>query len=233
VSHSRASCLSAIRGPASPRICGGPSRYCGDEHQASASTGSTASSLPEWSRSRNAGSGKPTGHPVSLLVFPSICFALWVSSLSATGRRPAFGCFLGFPPGLWRKWSPPLRAGLHFLDLPGKNLDGVAQAGSLDGGRRGGGKVGRGKADQVGGDEVCEPGGVSCSRRRGRTAGRAGETSCSGGVGGCRWGSSGSGGSALGVVVLLSAAAVVASVPPLELGARRPLSCWCRAARPG
>src|SRR5829696_4439881 len=37
--------------------------------------------------------------PVSLLVFPSICFPLWVSPLSATGRRPAFGCFLGFPPG--------------------------------------------------------------------------------------------------------------------------------------
>jgi hypothetical protein len=44
-----------------------------------------------------------TGHPVSLLVFPSICFALWVSSLSATGRRHAVGCFLGFPPGLARK----------------------------------------------------------------------------------------------------------------------------------
>jgi hypothetical protein len=36
----------------------------------------------------------------SLHVFRSICFALWVSSLSATRRRPASGCFLGFPPGL-------------------------------------------------------------------------------------------------------------------------------------
>jgi hypothetical protein len=33
-------------------------------------------------------------------VFPSICFAPWVSSLSATGRRSAVGCFLGFAPGL-------------------------------------------------------------------------------------------------------------------------------------
>jgi hypothetical protein len=36
---------------------------------------------------------------VSLYVFPSICFPLWVSPLSATGGRPAPGCFLGFPPG--------------------------------------------------------------------------------------------------------------------------------------
>jgi Transposase domain (DUF772) len=50
------------------------------------------------------------------------------------------------------------RAGPPFLDLPGK-CGRVAQAGSLGGVRRGGGKVGRGKADQVGGDEVCEPGG--------------------------------------------------------------------------
>ena len=42
-----------------------------------------------------------TGHPVSLLVFPSISVSLyWVSPMSATGRRPASGCFLGFPPGL-------------------------------------------------------------------------------------------------------------------------------------
>jgi hypothetical protein len=33
----------------------------------------------------------------SLLVFRSICFALWVSALSATGHRPAVGCFLDRP----------------------------------------------------------------------------------------------------------------------------------------
>src|SRR5688500_3443756 len=49
------------------------------------------------SRRREAGVDET---PVSLLVFPSICFALWVSSLSATGRRPAVGCFVGVPPGL-------------------------------------------------------------------------------------------------------------------------------------
>src|SRR5688500_17757253 len=62
--------------------------------------------LVEWSsrvkcQGRRRGKGaEADGTPVSLLVFPSICFPLWVAPLSATGRRPAFGCFLGFPPGL-------------------------------------------------------------------------------------------------------------------------------------
>jgi hypothetical protein len=48
---------------------------------------------------------------VSLLVFPSICFVLWVSPVSATRPpprpRPVFRC----PSGLWRKGGPPLGAG--------------------------------------------------------------------------------------------------------------------------
>jgi hypothetical protein len=45
------------------------------------------------------GMGSRVGESVSLLVFPSICFALWVSALSATGRRPAPGPFLAFRLG--------------------------------------------------------------------------------------------------------------------------------------
>jgi hypothetical protein len=47
-------------------------------------------------RARRAGRVPPSkaGGLISLLVFRSICFVLWVSSVSATGRRPASGVSL-------------------------------------------------------------------------------------------------------------------------------------------
>jgi len=88
---------------------------------------------------------------VSLLVFPSMCFVLCVSPLSATGRRPAFGCFLASCLGLARKGGSTLCAGPPFLDLPRKR-GGQAQAGAggPGAGRRQG--IGPGRSDR----QECE-----------------------------------------------------------------------------
>ena len=86
------------------RVCGSPPRCCCGRHQTSAGHRSTASRC--WRVDcRIAVSGTKEGRQDTL--FPSLCFAhlfrLWVSPMSATGRRPAFRCFLGFPPGLSEK----------------------------------------------------------------------------------------------------------------------------------
>ena len=63
------------------------------------------------------------------LVFLSICFVLWVSSLSATGRRPAPGLVSlpawAFEDGGVRRFAPDP----PFLGLPGKTWVFPAQAG--------------------------------------------------------------------------------------------------------
>jgi hypothetical protein len=69
--------------------------------RASASMRSKAPSQVEWSSSVKLAPGirqaEADGTPVSLLVFPSICFALWVSPMSATGRRPVSRPFESAP----------------------------------------------------------------------------------------------------------------------------------------
>jgi hypothetical protein len=57
---------------------------------------------------------------VSLHVFRSICFALWVSSMSATGRRPAPGLSSASRLGLEEVGVRRFAPDPPFLDLPGK-----------------------------------------------------------------------------------------------------------------
>ena len=57
-------------------------------------------------------------------MFRSICFALWVSSLSATGRRPASGCFfasrLGFRGRGVRRFAPDPPSSTCQVNLEGQ-----------------------------------------------------------------------------------------------------------------
>src|SRR5687768_5906699 len=79
--------------------------------------------------------------------------------MSATGRRPAFGCFLGFLHGLLEEGGPPLCAGPPSSTVqvkPGR----ASPGGSWSGLRRGGGRSGQ--ADRMGRDEVGEPRRVNC-----------------------------------------------------------------------
>jgi hypothetical protein len=116
--------------------------------------------------------------PVSLHLFPSMCFVPCVSRLSATRRRPGFGCFPGVPPGLWRKGSPALRAGLPFLDLPPK-AGGLALAGSLE-------CKGRGGGNEIDGQELGTHMRVVSSRMEVTVKATGGEQRVGGGRGGTR-----------------------------------------------
>jgi excisionase family DNA binding protein len=146
-------------------------------------------------------------------------------SLSATGRRPAFGCFLGFPPGLLEEGGPARSAGPPSSTVQ-VNRDGPAQAGSWSGLRRGGGRGIGVRTDQIDRDEVGE---TRQNRRGDANEGRWGGGEARSGIGaelgrgvglglerfgclgsGCRWW--------WRCCLLLP---VVVSVPPLALGIRR------------
>jgi hypothetical protein len=103
---------------------------------------STAPLRVEWSSSGKAGAGKRSWCGRNTCFPPCVSLHLFRSMGFFAERNrppPAFGCFLGFPPGPLEEGGPPLRAG-PLPRLSKVNLDGPAQAGSWSGLRRGGGR---------------------------------------------------------------------------------------------
>src|SRR5215211_1465792 len=148
MSDSHASCTLGVREECRSRAAEARPATAPDEHRGvrqNAIDGPIAGGVVDSGKA-GAGEGKLT---LTKHLFLSLCFPPSVSlygflPLSATGRRPAFGCFLGFPPGLLEEGGPPLRAGPPSSTVQ-VNLDGPAQAGSWSGVRRSGGRGDRGQ----------------------------------------------------------------------------------------
>ena len=81
-------------------------------------------------------------------VFRSICFALWVSPMSATGRRPAQGRFSALGLGFRGRGSPPLSPRTPTSSTCQVNLEGQPRQQREQEGRGGGTRSERGRSEQ-------------------------------------------------------------------------------------